>query len=234
MKNLKYLFLLSTVLLLASCNDIHFEQPQPAGKKEIMTIPKKYSGEYLYRDTTMKIDENDELAKFFSKKGELPVLEVNKVMSIYPKMVTAGYKGKLLFNEAQTKKVNQMGWNADSIAEMFGVKAKFIKTERKDGKLSFYYNGMDTLISISRGDVIKKFKGHLYLNKNDGENAWVVYKVKKRGGTLLVTSLNSDDKDLLKTICPKEPGKNFDPAMKQFKLFLKKGGFRQKEIYLKK
>lgn len=233
MKKIKYLFLLPVVLLFASCTEVNFEQPQPNGKKEIFKIPKKYLGTYHYRDTALKIADDSLFNKFFSTEvGGPPDLLTNRVLSIYSQMVTRGYDGKLIFNKKQAEIADEMGWNADTIVKMFLLEKKFLKTIRKEGKLVFHYNAMDTLINLSRGDVVKKYKRHLYLNKNDGENSWIVYQLKKSHNKIYFNSVNNDDEDLLKVICPKEKGKKFNPTIKQFKLFLKKGGFQEKEVYL--
>ncbi len=233
MREIKYLLVLLVVLLFASCTEVHFQQPQPIGKKETLTIQKKYLGTYYYRDTTLKITDDSLFMKLFpSEVGGSPDLVVNKVLSIYPQMVMRGYDGKLIFNKKQTEIADKMGWNDDTIVKMFSIEKNFLKSNRKDGFLSYYYNAMDTLISLSRGDVVKKYKGHLYLNKNDGEDDWIVYQLKKSHKKIYFNSLNSDDEDLLKTICPIEKGKHYNPTIKQFKLFLKKGGFQKKEEYL--
>ena len=234
MKNLKFLLPFFAVILFVSCSETHFEQPQPAGKKEVLKIPKKYLGTYRYRDSTMNISDDTPYSKLFSAETGLPVLEVNKVLIVSPYMVKQGYDGKFLFNAAQTKVADRLGWNADTIVNMFSIKKEFLKSVRKNGTLGFYYNAMDTMISISRGDVIKKYKGHLYLNKFDGDNKWVVYRIKKQGNKMLFESVNSFDKTLLDSICPKTDGKNYNPTKQQFNLFLKKGGFQEEEIYLKK
>ncbi len=234
MKHIKFILPFLSVVFFASCTEIHFEQPQPDGKKEILTIHRNFVGEYNYHDSSIKIDDDTAFIRIFPKKCGLPVLEINKLLVIYPKIVMTGYDGKFLFNKKQTEIVDEMGWNIDTIAKMFAVKKKLLKMKRTDGKLSFFYNEQDTLINISRGDVLKKYKGSLYLNKYNGTNDWVVYRITKKKNKLIFASLNNDDKDLLTSICPEKDDKNFAPTLKQFKLFLKKGGFQKKEEFSKK
>jgi len=234
MGKIKFLiFLLPVALLLASCTEVHFQQPQPIGKKETLKIQKKYLGTYSYRDTAVTITDDSLFNKLFPPEvGGVPDLVINRLLSIYPQMVTKGYDGKLIFNKKQAEIADKMGWNADTITKMFSLEKTLLKTIRNEDNLIFHYKAMDTLINLSRGDVVKKYKGHLYLNKNDDDDGWIVYQLKKKHNKLYFNSLNSDDEDLLKTICPVEKNKPYNPTINQFKLFLKKGGFQKKEEYL--
>ncbi len=232
-KSLYFLSLCFAVIMFSSCEDVHFKQPQPAGKKEIFKIPKKYQGNFSFKDNSFgSIKDDKEIGKIITVENGYPNLEIYKLLNIYPRIVTVGYRGKLEFTEKQSKILKEkMGWTIDTIAKMYSVKVKDLKETNKDGFWVFNYYNEDTMINISSGDVVKKYKGKLYLNQKSNDQKWVVCQLQKSGGKqMILRSVNKDDEDILKTLRP-DDNKLYDPTFKEFQIFLKKGGFQDVETY---
>ncbi|MBL4755807.1 MAG: hypothetical protein JKY52_19715 [Flavobacteriales bacterium] len=106
-------------------------------------------------------------------------------------------------------------------------------TERND-TIIVRYQYVDTIFKMSENQILKKYKGHYYLNKKrDGE--WEVLQISIRNGLLKLKSIEDSDAKLIGEISRyyRYRTNNIDPTKKTFTTFVKQGGFHGQKNYLK-
>ena len=97
---------------------------------------------------------------------------------------------------------------------------------------------IDTIFSLHRGDVLKKYKGFYFLNSSSSTNNWEVKKVAMRNGILTIGNINSEEEILAMekiTGVLSDSTKPYvaKPTKQQLKQFLKANGFKEEEIYVR-
>jgi Holliday junction resolvase len=126
--------------------------------------------------------------------------------------------------------------NGDTVYDMkTGSKTKVLL--QGDSILSsFTYT--DTVFRMNYDNVLRKFRGHYFLNTRfEGEN-WDVKKLSLEKGRLLVSSIRAkEDIEALETITESAADtsfpRKFNLSKKQFREFLGKDGFRDQSIYIR-
>ncbi len=87
-----------------------------------------------------------------------------------------------------------------------------------------------TYFDINDGDLLRKFKGAYFLNiQNDSTNLWTVEKIDFNRDSVIRSLIDSADIEKLQKIT-NDTGIVFNPTKKQFKQFLKEGGFGKKQV----
>lgn len=197
--------------LFASCdNPIRFEVPQPEGKDDELSIPKKIIGTYNGLDglTILTVTDKDIIK---TAQGDYIALvsELDSVERTTIKNDTT-LSGP---NETMKYKITIRG---DSV---------FQHIDRKD-----------TLFSFSKNNVLRKFKGYYFLNSEAGPNSWNVTKLGLTSdGLILGTVSNKEELKNLRelTNVTSDTVYNFRPTKKQLKHFIRDKGFQNEERFVK-
>lgn len=94
----------------------------------------------------------------------------------------------------------------------------------------------DTLFDVKRGDILRKYKGHYFLNQQVSTNSWRVITLAKIGnGLSLGTISTKDDLSNLRTVTETKSDTifSFRPTKKEMKKFLKDKGFSHQDTFIK-
>jgi hypothetical protein len=209
---------LTTPILLAfiliSCGErvgVSFEVPQPEGKPNEKSIPKKLIGRYLnVEDSSILIISSDlivetALADIVSHKSELDSAD----------QIT--FRNDTAFTESYG------GWD---------MKADVVI---KGDSIYQHIDIRDTIYYAQRGDVVRKFKGYYFLNHPVAPNDWAVVKLarSKKTLTLGIVWQKSDIENLRALTETPDSVANFRPSKRQLRNFLKKSGFSDEKKYIK-
>lgn len=124
---------------------------------------------------------------------------------------------------------------------LFNTKTKEkYKIKRVNDTLFSNYIYSDTIFTINKQNVLKKFKGYFFLNKLiDKTGFWEVEKLHLTKGVLTINGIETENElELLQSITETKMDTikpfRIKPTKKQFKEFIKKNGFTNGEIYVKK
>ena len=213
MKTVYLLFILS---ILYSCKGgevsvpiASFYDPQPIGVKNISTFPKSIQGDYTDSAKSCIITINDS--------------------SIF-KTIDYSITGP-----------------KDSLDSFFVIKENKLIDTRGDGDTTkIILNGnnitipiysTDTMFKLYRNVILKKYKGYYFINEPSDVHSWVVNKVYLSKGILRIGGLyDSTEITKLKTITQTAADTISTPfklTKKQFKHFIKQGGFEGEQKYYK-
>lgn len=204
-----FLFLLSL-----SCKEsmVKFSEAQPENSKDLTSFPGKLIGSYY----NLENDADLEISKY----------------SIVQKMIA-----KDTFNIKDLSEFEILKNDTIIDTETF---EKFAVKRISDSLFTVTdYIYSDTIFNISRENVLRKTKGYYFLNSKDKENNWSVKKVLLKNGQLNINPISTNQEiELLEKITgtKKDTVKPFvlKPTKKQFKEFVKRNGFTEGEVYLKK
>jgi hypothetical protein len=229
-------FQILVVLIIAavsSCkSDYYFTQPQPSWKRDKKHIPVRLSGLY---ELTEKAIEKDQLVDALIVRKKHLVIEKKQIV----KRTTFD-----LVIDLETVK-NTTGIRiTDSLIYMDNEDIEGAAYSHKGDSLQIHiFTDSDTLFDRSGGYVFRRYKRAWYTSKQV-EDKWLVVRLHKRRGLIILSTLNKKDMDLLKQLgvdkeeditkpeCDnKQPKKPVSVTVKQFKEFIKLGGFQQVEIY---
>jgi hypothetical protein len=210
----KILFLnLLLLVILNSCKDpiVSFEEAQPQDIKELNAFPKKIIGTYYNTEnrTELRISKYSIFKKMIVD-DTLKISEINKNEKI---------KNDSLFNSVTKEKY---------------------QIKRINDTLFSNYIYQDTIFDLNKKNILKKFKGYFFLNVFiEKSGFWSVEKLNLRKGVLTINGIVTENEiDLLQSITDTKQDtiKPFTvkPTKQQFKEFIKKNGFTNGEIYLKK
>jgi hypothetical protein len=198
---------------LNSCKQplVSFNEAQPQNVNEINAFPKKYIGTYynLVDKSEIIISKYSVFEKMISEDTiNIKELDKNEII-----------KNDSLF-KIKTK-------------EKYPIK-------RINDSLFTNYIFSDTTFRIGKNNILKKFKGYLFLNKHrEKSDFWEVEKLYLSKGVIKLSSIETENElKLLESITETkmDTTKPFKikPTKKQFKEFIKKNGFSEGKIYLKK
>ena len=212
MKNkLLYLNLLF-LLILNSCKEpiVSFEEAQPKNISELNAFPKKIIGTYYNSESKTELRISKySIFKKMFVEDTLKISEINKNEII---------KNDSLFNSV--------------------TKERYLIKRINDTLFSNYVY-QDTIFTINKKNVLKKFKGYFFLNNLiEKSGFWSVEKLDLSKGVLTINGVETENElNLLQSITEtkKDTIKPFTikPTKKQFKEFIKKNGFTKGEVYLK-
>ena len=217
------LFTLTGILLfllfLQSCEpQISFEQPQPAGVGNENAFKKKFLGKYFC------IDDSSYLYVFPTF-----IMQEWGTRFAYPKSV---------FDTIKTYSIRNDSIFGSEIER--GVPFMFV-----NDTISFVLNYKDTIFQINSKNVLRYFKKQYFLNDKVEENMWFVRKMYiDKDGYLVFADLSSvDEIDNLKEVTDVKEIRadsskviirySANPTKKQFKEFVKKGGFTKVNRFVK-
>ncbi len=130
----------------------------------------------------------------------------------------------------------------DSNLRLIGDTITNIKTGEKhrvEVKGDSIYHSLtfiDTLFRLNYDNVLRKFRGHYFLNTRYEGESWEVKKLSPEGNRLIIGSIRSaEDIQTLQTISETPADtivpKKFNLSQKQFRKYLGREGFREQSIY---
>lgn len=207
---------LYTLTLLYSCGEgvpaVTFNEPQPAGSESMDKFPDKLQGEYQNKEDISKITITDKIIL------QSYTIDFKIPKSEIDSMIKAS--GDSAFKKKEgLKNLSQEG---DSII--------------------FPISKIDTLFDINKGDVLKKFKGYYFLNKNYNDFGWGVQKLHLSKGDLMISKISSQEAlDGLTEIKESKDdtgitiitNRKFSATKKQFKKFVKEDGFKDQDTFIR-
>ncbi len=205
-----FVFVLLFSVMISACDPpATFTEPQPTEINKLTKIPKKLTGDY--------IRYNDSLEFYVTERTIIQHYEISVIKNKTEIDSNEIIKGDSIINTL-TNERHYIRHIADSI-------------EIRDSYV-------DTLFDISRGDVIKKYKGLYFISHQIGEGAWEVNSLELSKGILSIGYVRTlTDIERLKqitnntdTVAPY----NFKLTKKQFKEYIKKESFEDKDLYIKK
>lgn len=209
--NIKLIILLILILLF-SCKEplVSFSEAQPENSKDLNSFPKKLIGKYY------NITENCEL-------------EIREKLIIKISTLTDTFH----INELPKSEILRK----DSIINTL-TSERIVVTPINDSLFTNYVY-KDTLFHINDNSVLRKMKGYYFLNSKMSDANWYVQKLFLKNGKLCINTITSENEiALLETLTEskKDTVKPFvfKPSKKQFKAFVKKNGFAEGEVYLRK
>lgn len=210
---MKKIIVLSIICLaLISCNDlsemVSFKEPQPANKKSLSAFPGKLKGKYISQDQA-------------------------SVLSIYDNYIIeiTDYE----FGTKRSDLDSSYSISGDTLIDNYsGYKEKITS---KGDSIFAHVHDEDTISNLTTGDILKKFKGHYFLNKGNNKDGWHVTQLTLIKGNL-ITAYISDSTAFSKLIELAE--KPLDTVTKQFvidkrkfKALVKSGGFSDHDTFTK-
>lgn len=208
MKKISGLCALMLALILSACKPVTFTEPQPKDVAALDAFPARLHGKYLNS----------------SDSSLLQITSLSMILSYQ-------YDEKIHVSQLDTTE-QLIG---DTLFDMLTAKGELIRIE--GDSIVKHISGSDTLFAIDAQHVLKKLKGHYFLNTSDSPDNWQVQKLELAKGKLTLSSLNAkEDLDQLVEITEYPQDTTafvFSPSRKQFKEFVRKQGFRQKEEFWK-
>jgi len=201
---LRYLlFLLSLFLIFQSCTSVTFEEPQPSDEPNLENIPAELRGKYLS-------------------------LSDSSVFTVGDKLVTREYL--IIVCDPLDKLDSLYNLTNDTflvISDTLRVKAAII-----NDTVCARFTYTDTIFNMSTENVLRKYKGNYFMNMLDNES-WEVMKIEPHKNRLYIGTISSKE-DVRKLRQITETADTtitvFKPTPVQFKKFVRKKGFGNKEV----
>lgn len=199
------------ILLFGACeNSLKFEVPQPKGVKNESGMPSNLRGAYKHVTDSVRLTITHNL-----------IVKASYTKNVFPKSE---------LDSAETANIH--GDTAATIKENSTIYFLQIKGDSAIIEFTVY----DTMFNTLRGDVLRKFKGYYFINRELSHNYWNVIKLTKSKIGLSLASIHKSEeiatlRELTETAS--DTVYNFNPTKKQFREFLKKKNFTHEDFYLK-
>lgn len=242
------LLIIGLISVLNSCKTvwIHFEKPQPASCKNLSHFKRSYRGHYIsvsfkkddmyYCDSTIMEIRYDSILKYKKSTALIPKFRFDSI--------TADTSNHLKITGDKIIETE----DAETVAFPYTVlnDTVHINLEQQEPALWF---------SISPQGILRRFRHKYYLNVKTPDNRWEISRMEKgRQGSIILSNLSdtADIKLLEKFQMIKKEvykmkmnekstdstrnieGYISDPSLKQFKKFIKAGGFSVREKFKRK
>ncbi len=206
--NLKILAILLTVLSLFGCGPAAtFDSPQPNGGRALTSFPSRLRAHYIEPG-------GDALIVVTATQVILQAEEYIKM-----DRDSFGISLSLCTNSSETSPIRytDVAIDGDSLL----VRATLT----------------DTLFDMNAGDILKKFRGHYFLNAYYDDTTWEVRQISLKNGILTLAIIHPED-DLKKlqaiTESPDDTTTtHFALNRREFKEFVKNKGFSSAKCYLR-
>lgn len=209
MKTIFGALILFVLFCSVECNPrITFSEPQPAGVDALSGIPEKLIGNYLTDHGMMTITKNH--------------IRVNKDF-IVPFKVSELDENEMLIGD--TVVLEKETGNR--------IPVKRISSD----SLEAYIADVDTIIDLTQGDQIKKWKGSYFLNHKLSPECWEVVEFHRKKDQFYLNRV-ADDADVesityMKATNDSVKNPTYVANKKQFKKFLNRTGFTKESIFTK-
>lgn len=209
MKRLEIIIVIIILVTLSSCEPpVTFTEPQPSSTKSLSKFPKRFLGNY-------------------KNLSDSTILTVNE-------------KSIIIIYDFDLKKALK---DIDSTIVISGDSAIDTETNEKTfvkivgDSLVEHIHFADTIFSIDKQGVLKKFKGYYFINIPYDTNAWQVKKIQLSKGILMYSSIEQAyEIQQLQQITESVSDTisyNFNITKRQFKTFVKNKGFSTTEFFAK-
>lgn len=205
------------LLLTVSCGgssefespSVVFGEPQPDGVDNQPAFPSRLQGKYR------SISDGN-------------VLEISEKIIVS----TNTFESKVKISELDSN----LRLNGDTVLDLkTGQKTKVLLL---GDSIQSSFSFSDTVFRMNYDNVLRKFRGHYFLNIRYEGEAWDVKKLSLEKGKLLVSSIREkEDIESLQAITesPADTSfpRKFNLSKKQFREFLGNDGFRNQSVYIR-
>ena len=197
------------VFILACEPPVTFTEPQPIGVDNLSKFPKRLQGFYSSQDNNSELAIND----FIIQR-------------------TYDYDSKLHINQLDS----QSKLCGDTLVNTRTIEKSLIR--REGDTIITHIHQIDTIFRLNFDNVVREFKGYYFLNTRYDKTNWTVKKMVLSQGELTISSISStQDIESLKEITQSPQDTvapySFSPTKKQFKKFIRNGGFSNEEKFVK-
>jgi hypothetical protein len=212
--------LLLCFALLACEDSVKFETPQPPDKNDLNQIPRRLRGTYFSTsDSTFLSITETQIIEWFD-------IESRSLID------------SLDFEIDSTKITEQTSDSIQIVEGKLNLNLKFISAD----SVIVYYSYRDTVFEISQEHLLRRFKGHYFLNYKRAENDWRIERLTLDKDELAFSRVRiPEDITALKEITEVEEiksdsgrvvGYKLNPSRKELKELMKHS-FSASKTYLK-
>jgi len=207
------------ILTLLACEDrIKFEEPQPPGKNDLRQLPGKLQGTYYSTsDSTFLTITDTQIIEWVDivTKSLIDSLDIDSTL------------------------IDQQTSDSVRIIDgKYNLTFKFLSAD----SVTVYYSYRDTIFNISDEHLIRRFKGHYFLNYKRTDNDWKVRRLTLDKNELTFSRVRipediSDLKEItevqeIKSDSGKVVGYKLNPSKKELKKLMKHR-FSETKSYIK-
>lgn len=208
LKQLFFSFLTAAIFLIGCQPPVAFDTPQPADINPLGGFPKRIQGKYLSS-------------------------EDSSFLQITASSMLRTYDFYLKIHLSQLDSTQQIIGDT-----LFDLKTNMGKPIQIEGdSIVTHIFGVDTLFTIDKLNVLKKYKGYYFVNNYTPPDTWQVKKLELSRGKLILSSINNkEDLEQLKELTESTQDTVpyvFSVSHKQFKAFVHDQGFRDIEIFIR-
>ena len=201
--------IISSSLFFSSCDPAAtFDKPQPEDKKSLGSFPDNLQGNYLATDQSSIV----------TVTGQLVTRHYDVDYKAHKDSIGSSYKIV-----------------ADTLINLTdGSREKILL---KGDTVIQHADWTDTIFNIPAGNVLKKFKGYYFLNCHYGDSSWEVKKLSLKKDVLTIAGISAPEdiyklKEITETTAD-TVSTRFTLTRKQFKGFVKQGGFAEQETFIR-
>ena len=209
MRKLFCFSLILAAIIISACQPpVTFTEPQPKDIESLKGFPQRIQGKYMSADDS----------SFLQITG-------NSMVRIYD------FNEKLHLDDLDSTQ-QIIG---DSLYDLNTNIGQLIRIE--GDSIVMRGHETDTLFTINKLNVLKKFKGYYFVNIYRPEKNWEVKKLEFSHSKLILSSISKEqDLEQLKTMTESKQDTIpyvFSLSRKQFKTFVREEGFRDSEEFFK-
>ena len=211
MKQINFFATIIILMGLYACGEppVTFSEPQPNNTENLSKFPSRLQGQYLS-------------------------LADNSLLVIGDKLIQRIYDFDLKIHSSQLDSNSRL--SGDTIINLRTNTREIVK--RDGDTLITHIHQIDTLFQMDYDNVVRKFKGHYFLNMRYDKVSWEVKKIQLSKGQLVVSVISTkQDIENLKAITESTQDTvapyKFATTKKQFNEFVKNGGFSDSEIFIR-
>lgn len=207
---MRILKILLPLLVLAACEaPATFDQPQPADTRDQERFPRRLQGAYQAEDSTELLIDATTVIKRIDLELPLGPADLDSTLTLLGDSIRVEDSG-----------------------ETFAFR-------RVGNTLMVHVLHTDTLFRIGEGQVLRKYRGHYFLNDLLDDGVWTVRKLSLKQGTLTLGTISDPDGIQLLEEIAELPAdtlrpRHFQVSRRQFREFVREGGFSEKEIYVRR
>ncbi len=195
---------------MIACEErVKFEEPQPSDRNDLNQIPRKLRGSYISNsDSTFLTISEDRIVEWMD-------LETRTLIDSLDMEIDSTMMTEVTPDSVQV------------IDGAFNLSFKFLPSD----SVIVYYSYRDTVFEISNEQVLRRFKGHYFLNYRRTEDNWIVRRLTLDKGELSFSKVRvPEDFNELKEITEvkeiksdsgKVVGYKLNPTRKELKQLMK-------------
>ena len=194
---MKYSVICTLLLLVGSCEDsVTFEQPQPINQPDLSSIPTKLQGSYFSKDDSTYLTITEVSIIDWADMVLNTLTDSLDDLEIDSSQIVSQTRERTILQDDQYK--------------------LDIKIRGDSAFVSLFYR--DTIFEISQEHVLRRFKGHYFLNYEQPTD-WKVRLLRMKGGKLSFSKVRKpEDIADLEQITEVEEIRSEDGKVKGYKL----------------